>query len=956
PPAFDEHPVVRNFYIRAFLGNAFDRMTHQAVQRMLDGFALSRRHEDDEIQIARTLATVERRLGVTTTGFITTLFTCDVCWATYEPHQLFNLPEDGLCEFEGCSGRLFKTKRTSDGETKRQPVKTMPFVEPQKIVAHLLSRPGKFNQLQLWRKPEDHPGQRAPEKTKGYAAFDDLDQPMNDVYDGWGWRAIQAGLQRHWDGNWKLEDVDYRELNQQFVALPCGLVWQMNIDWYVILFTVTNGNHSTGAVYLTLCNNPRGLRYLREETALVLVIPGPDEPSLEQLNECIKFIVRGMRKLYSGEKFFVHGKPNRVLSHSFLWNNLSDLPASRKAGGLAAHNSKVFMCPSCYAQFDELTDHKCFDTSQLKLRSDARYLKYSYRARQSEPEDAELIFQQRGVRWSVLNLLPGWEPSGSSPVDFMHCVMLGMIKHVTRVIFYNHGMFNSAGRGNTMLVELEEFFDSIIWPTSVGRLPSSIAYGKGSVKADQWRSQISVLPLALYVIWGLGDGTIADEKAPPSGARTNLAKSQANSEKLVRNRMMANLLVKHPDASEQAKEKIEDATMDRSYRRHYEALLEFTSAIRILATRSLSPADVKRAFTMLRRAIQSWAQMHAHLTPYFHFAIHMEDQFLKYGPAYSWWTYPYERNNGFLGRFNHNGHTGGEIEGTMMRGWWKSIFIQKLISHFEELPELAFEDEDSLRLLKSSMKGDEKERRGTLQVMLTQLAAEQHQRIMRYYNLVFKFLRALWVTKFNLRPDVELDVFAPRVSFSGKITSYSHFFWQERRYGISRGAKASQYAFIDDRVPVCIHHIFEAVQPSWNDQLPPAKAQIAIVQRFVLPAELALLQFPWDLRAVDLGYQVWLADHLAEPEVVELRRFSGHFILAPVTSQNKKLWVTISYDHVSITQSPLQSISNNSTGKTRVRARCINCAKKGPRGLCIRFSSSPSVYSSPSSPPPSFPS
>ncbi|TFK57760.1 hypothetical protein BDN72DRAFT_751677, partial [Pluteus cervinus] len=123
-------------------------------------------------------------------------------------------------------------------------------------------------------------------------------QPMNDIYDGWGWRAIQAGLKRRWDGDWKLEDVDVKELEQQFVALPCGLVWQMNIDWFQ---AVTKGKHSTGAVYLTLCNNPRGIRYLREETALVLVIPGPAEPSLEQLNECLKFLVCGFQKLYVGK-------------------------------------------------------------------------------------------------------------------------------------------------------------------------------------------------------------------------------------------------------------------------------------------------------------------------------------------------------------------------------------------------------------------------------------------------------------------------------------------------------------------------------------------------------------------------------------------------------------------------------------------------------------------------------
>jgi hypothetical protein len=73
--------------------------------------------------------------------------------------------------------------------------------------------------------------------------------------------------------------------------------------------------------------------------------------------------------------------------------------------------------------------------------------------------------------------------------------------------------------------------------------------------------------------------------------------------------------------------------------------------------------------------------MHCHLVPYFHYAaVHLEPQFLKHGPGPGWWTYAYERNNSFLGRFNTNGHSGGELEGTMMRGWWKATLIQDLVS------------------------------------------------------------------------------------------------------------------------------------------------------------------------------------------------------------------------------------------------------------------------------------
>lgn len=51
---------------------------------------------------------------------------------------------------------------------------------------------------------------------------------------------------------------------------------------------------------MTLYNNPRSIRFLHEETLLVLVIPGPQEPSLEQLNEVLYPVVQSMKQLYNG--------------------------------------------------------------------------------------------------------------------------------------------------------------------------------------------------------------------------------------------------------------------------------------------------------------------------------------------------------------------------------------------------------------------------------------------------------------------------------------------------------------------------------------------------------------------------------------------------------------------------------------------------------------------------------
>jgi hypothetical protein len=207
-----------------------------------------------------------------------------------------------------------------------------------------------------------------------------------------------------------------------------------------------------------------------------------------------------------------------------------------------------------------------------------------------------------------------------------------------------------------------------------------MARGKGSVKADQWRTQISILFVAVFDAWQV-DGVIPDVDAPSSAANSTNASAQAHAENLVRKRMLQDLLARNPEPSDVDLARVKTATMDRSLRRHYDALLEFTAGVRILSTRSISPNEVKRGCSALSSSVQSWARMHCHLTPYFHLAQHLEPQLLRLGPNYANWAFPFERHNGFLGRTNHNGHSGGELEATMMRKWWKIVLVQDLVCH-----------------------------------------------------------------------------------------------------------------------------------------------------------------------------------------------------------------------------------------------------------------------------------
>lgn len=232
------HPAIINTYIRAFVSATFKGATHDAVSILLDGARLQLHgairdapnlHYPGLSDFARTLPTVERRLGLSTEQFITYYFLCDECWEPHHPKELStSLP---VCEEHECSGTLYTTKRLTDGSIKRTPTKILSYVNPQKAIQKLLLRPGKYEQLQAWRGPGDEPRRVAPTTTTGRDAFPDPSQPMHDIKDGYGWRMIQAGLSRQQGGRWGMEDVDVKKKMQRFVSLRCGLVWQINFDW-----------------------------------------------------------------------------------------------------------------------------------------------------------------------------------------------------------------------------------------------------------------------------------------------------------------------------------------------------------------------------------------------------------------------------------------------------------------------------------------------------------------------------------------------------------------------------------------------------------------------------------------------------------------------------------------------------------------------------------------------------
>ncbi|KAJ7051311.1 hypothetical protein C8F01DRAFT_1222141 [Mycena amicta] len=908
PWAFDDHPAVRHAYISAFVSAAFDSATHNGIKTMLKcsrtllRSATSMYYPGLE-NFALTLPTVERRLGLSTDSIITYVFLCDACWMPHLPEELSQL-ESPHCNRPACKGTLYTTsgKKSRNGTEKRTPTLTMPFAPPEKVIERMCLRPGKVQQWQHWRRPDDTVGICAPSTLQGMEAFDDPDKPMQDITDGWGWRAIQGGLERRRNGKWEVKDVDVKNLNQRFVAFPNGLVAQINVDWFQ---AVDGACHSTGAMYMTICNNPRGIRYLLEETALIAVFPGPHEPTIDQYRNVMELIVARFKRLYNGQIFRVFGQDEPEIVHVQIGTDISDLPASRRTSGLLSFTSTWFMCDRCTLPFFSLTDPDTFNSSKICAckRDPSRYLKYSFRARDASAEVAEEISLRRGIRYAPVHNLPNWFPGETNLVDPMHAIFLCLVKHICRNIIHANGLVSPAGNK-----KMDEFFKKVVWPPSMSRLPPSMAHTGGSVKADQWRSLISIYFVAVFDVLQV-NGEIPDEDAPPIPIKNKkMLAAQHRQEKLVRDRLRQSMLFKNPDVSVEELENVDSVTMDRSLKRHYDTLLQFTAAVRILISNSISPNEVVRGCDMLENSIQSYARMHAHLTPYFHLVVdHLRDSFLRHGPAPNWWTFPYERNNGYLGRFNHNGHSGGELEGTMMRGFWKTVLIQDLITRLEAIQNPAPEDLESLELLKNHIKGGTSERKGTLENYIARVESEKlrgsvqfprstekvYLRAMGLYPMVLEHLKERWRNVVELVPDVQIP--GPnQLSLSDCVVSYSHVWFEKRRYGASthpRGQSA-RYGYMDSRIPVQIQHIFRVACETETGQ--KLEANIALARRF---RRSNILDFPWDLFATDMGVGEWEADVLETTEAIALEQLSGHFILASLTVQDNDLWITVAHDH-----------------------------------------------------------
>ncbi|KDQ07639.1 hypothetical protein BOTBODRAFT_82779, partial [Botryobasidium botryosum FD-172 SS1] len=392
------------------------------------------------------------------------------------------------------------------------------------------------------------------------------------------------------------------------------------VDWFSPFWNKVAGKKfSVGVVFMVCLNLPPEIRYKLENLYVVAIIPGPKEPSLDEINPMLRPIVDDLIRSWDSGFFFTRtpAHPRGRTCRSALVPLIADLPAARKTAGFLSHSGKRF-CAYCGLSSDDCGN---IDPATWTSRTDEEHRKLADQWRELSTLAARESFaKQHGVRWSELLRLTYWKPILWTIIDIMHCIYLGLYKRHCWEI-WGMGVKDASGDGGDdpvasrpdrtkvlgkeVLAEIRKDRDVTELPSWVERVPLKLGDpSEGSLGADEWRITCEVhLVITLIRLWGHNTGR---------------------------------------------------------YHQLLENFMHLVTAGRYISMRHASISMTDDYLDHMLKYLRGLKELfpECELRPYQHLALHIPDFWKRFGPVRSWWSFPFERYNRMMRKYNTNNHLG----------------------------------------------------------------------------------------------------------------------------------------------------------------------------------------------------------------------------------------------------------------------------------------------------------
>ncbi|KAE8182628.1 hypothetical protein CF336_g8479 [Tilletia laevis] len=274
--------------------------------------------------------------------------------------------------------------------------------------------------------------------------------------------------------------------------------------------------------------------------------------------------------------------------------------------------------------------------------------------------DKDLHERNTGARYSPLLQLSYWRSVSRSPVDYMHCLELGLAKRLFHRVLIVGEVITPAH-----LAIIQRGLQTCRVPSSEQAPDQRLGDpGGGSATAAHWSTLMRrLLPLLLFVAWR--DIIVADDeldyviKPVDTSARPDSDATHNTPEPATLLSLPSRSRVKKPRKRLRIARPVNARDVVRN-------VAQLAAATTLAARRSMSLPDVDQLDAILRDYGRTTAVLFgaAAIIYNLHLALHLPEHIRRFGPAYHFSAYHFERMNGQLGRTPTNRHRNGEIETT----------------------------------------------------------------------------------------------------------------------------------------------------------------------------------------------------------------------------------------------------------------------------------------------------